>query len=473
MKKLLSLLLIGVLLFSVPLPSAYAGIVSATGGTITTVGSDKVHTFTTSGTFTPTGSGDVLVLVIAGGGGGGNWDGGGGGAGGLVYHASKAVTSGTGVTVTVGGGGAGGSQYVKSYPGSDSYFGDIHAHGGGAGGSCEVDPTSLAGGSGGANDSTGVQTSTATQDNSGGGTGYGNVGGAGASSGGGGGGAGGAGSAASGATPGVGGVGKHYSISGSDTGYAGGGGGGNEAGGAGGSAQDGGGAGGVPGVAGTANTGGGGGGGSNRQVGGIGGSGIVIVRYTPSAPEAPTNVAATDGTATNKVTITWTKSTGATGYKIYEGANLLDTLGDVATYDDSAAPAPTITPGTTTASDGVYSAHVTLSLAGTSANNGTSRTYKLKAIGAGGDSADSSTDTGYRGVGALTYQWQMSAADSDASYSNLNGATASTYNATEAPIDGSGRYFKCVLDATGATQQASTVDRGYRMAGGYQLIMVE
>ncbi len=37
-------------------------------------------------------------------------------------------------------------------------------------------------------------------------------------------------------------------------------------------------------------------------------------------PAAPTNVAATDGTATDKVTITWTKSTGATGYKIYEGS---------------------------------------------------------------------------------------------------------------------------------------------------------
>jgi hypothetical protein len=46
----------------------------ATGGTITTDGDYKVHTFTSSGTFTVTkagATGEVEYLVIAGGGGGG------------------------------------------------------------------------------------------------------------------------------------------------------------------------------------------------------------------------------------------------------------------------------------------------------------------------------------------------------------------------------------------------------------------
>ena len=54
---------------------------SATGGTITTVGADKVHTFTSDGTFTPNQAFNVRVLVIAGGGGGGGACGGDGGAG--------------------------------------------------------------------------------------------------------------------------------------------------------------------------------------------------------------------------------------------------------------------------------------------------------------------------------------------------------------------------------------------------------
>ncbi|MFC1709918.1 hypothetical protein ACFL2J_07685, partial [Candidatus Omnitrophota bacterium] len=188
-----------------------------------------------------------------------------------------------------------------------------------------------------------------------------------------------------------------------------------------------------------------------------------IPRTFTLPPAAPTNVSATDGDHTDKVTITWTKSSGATGYKVYEGTNILDTLGDVATYDDTLAPAPTITPGTATASDGTSGAHSALSLSGQSANNGTSRTYKVVAYNGVGDSPDSDTDDGYRGAGGLTYQWQRSAADSDASYSNISGATTSSYNDTDAAVSPDGRYYRCVEDATGATQQTSTSDRGNKL----------
>jgi hypothetical protein len=188
-------------------------------------------------------------------------------------------------------------------------------------------------------------------------------------------------------------------------------------------------------------------------------------------PAAPTNVAATDGTYSNKVTITWTKATGATGYKVYEGSNLLDTLGNVATYDDTAASAPTITPGTAAASDGTSYSYVTLSLSGESASNGSSRTYKVVAFNDTGNSADSSTDTGYKGTTTLTYQWQRSAADSDADYSNISGAVTDPFNDTSAPSTGNGRYFKCVVSMTGATSQTSTADRGYRIAAPIHYIL--
>jgi hypothetical protein len=181
-------------------------------------------------------------------------------------------------------------------------------------------------------------------------------------------------------------------------------------------------------------------------------------------PAAPTNVAATDGVFTTKVTVNWTKSTGATGYRVYEGVNLLDTLGDVATYDDTTAPAPTITAGNASATDGMSIDHVTLSVAGESAANGASRTYKVVAVNAAGDSVDSATDTGYRGTTTLTYQWQRSAADSDAGYGDIGGGTTDPYNDTAAPADGSGRYFKCVISMTGASNATTSADRGYRAA---------
>jgi len=76
-----------------------------TGGTVTTSGSDKIHTFTTSGTLTVTcpASLNVQSLIVGGGGAGASGIGTqiGGGGGGVVYSASMAVTSGA-KTITVG-----------------------------------------------------------------------------------------------------------------------------------------------------------------------------------------------------------------------------------------------------------------------------------------------------------------------------------------------------------------------------------
>jgi len=59
--------------------------VEATGGTITTDGSYRIHTFTSSGTFEVSEGVACDVLIVAGGGGGGGSRGGGGGGGGLIY----------------------------------------------------------------------------------------------------------------------------------------------------------------------------------------------------------------------------------------------------------------------------------------------------------------------------------------------------------------------------------------------------
>jgi hypothetical protein len=54
-----------------------------------------------------------------------------------------------------------------------------------------------------------------------------------------------------------------------------------------------------------------------------------------AAPDAATNVKATDGSLINKVTITWTQSAGANIYHVYRDSVDYATLGDVATYDDT------------------------------------------------------------------------------------------------------------------------------------------
>jgi len=254
------------------------------GGTVTTNGNYRIHTFISNGTFQVSGGSLTCdVMVVAGGGAGGT--GGGGGAGGLVY--TTVLVTVQSYPVTVGNGGTG-VQYVQGGNGSNSSFGGITAIGGGGGG--KADANGSAGGSGGGG---GQNTQiggvfyggfgTSGQGNSGGTTpGLGN------SPSGGGGGAGTVGGNGSGSGPGNGGVGSAYNISGASTYYAGGGGGGSYNLGAGAGGQGGGGTGSSTGTggAGTPNTGGGGGGagtgGSGSGIGGNGGSGIVIVRYSIS-----------------------------------------------------------------------------------------------------------------------------------------------------------------------------------------------
>jgi len=309
--------------------------ITATGGTITTCGNYKIHTFTGPGTFcvscagNPLGSDTVSYLVVAGGGAGGvACSAGGGGAGGFresksstdCYSASPLnATSGPtydlpvtaqGYPITVGGGGSGIAPYTgPTFPspscgpsGSNSIFSSITSAGGGGGGG-QVSKPGVPGGSGGGGShsagpgGSGNTPPVSPPQGQNGGQSAPSTGPAPSDAGAGGGGAGATGSG----TPQSGGNGVSTSISTSSTTYAGGGGGTNRCGGgptctAGGSGGGGrGGYGSRPtpgpqgsGVSGTANTGGGGGGGKAltpspacRPFGGSGGggSGIVIIRY--------------------------------------------------------------------------------------------------------------------------------------------------------------------------------------------------
>jgi hypothetical protein len=88
----------------------------ATGGTITTCGDFKIHSFTGPGTFTvcsvgnAAGSNSVQTLIVAGGGGGEFNNGGGGGGGGAIFTPTASIpVSATGYPISIGGGGSGGT----------------------------------------------------------------------------------------------------------------------------------------------------------------------------------------------------------------------------------------------------------------------------------------------------------------------------------------------------------------------------
>ena len=311
--------------------AAGALFVTATGGTETTCGNFKIHTFTGPGTFSVScagsggGSNTVDYLVIAGGGGAGGYAGSGGGGGGFrlsndtcmpapstspLANPSGLTVPATAYPITVGAGGSGGAGNGCSVPqgvqGSTSSFSTISSAGGGGGHGYNVAGDSGGSGSGGRG-AAGPSTSNPYA----GGAGntpsvsppQGNNGGLGwdgnsvNTQGGGGGGAGAVGGNAANATSGPGGAGSFVvqagfagcngtpgPVSGSKY-FSGGGAGQSDSGPIVPGGAGGGGAGGSPGAgsAGTANTGGGGGGGgfspTPTVAGGAGGSGIVIIRY--------------------------------------------------------------------------------------------------------------------------------------------------------------------------------------------------
>lgn len=258
-----------------------SGFITATGGTITTNGNFKVHTFNSNGTFQITsGYGTVASLLVGGGGAGGAGTGsaslGAGGAGGVLY-----TTPGSGIGVgsygvVVGAGATPSPGNIVN--GANSTFNSLTATGGGGGANSGTSTAPGNGGSGGG----GAGTASPQTTGGTGTAGQGNAGGNGVTlAGGGGGGANAVGANASGTTGGNGGAGIANSITGSSVTYGGGGGGGGTVtAGTGGTGGGGNGATSGSGGAGTANTGGGGGGSSSSaNAGGSGGSGVVIVTY--------------------------------------------------------------------------------------------------------------------------------------------------------------------------------------------------
>jgi len=191
---------------------------------------------------------------------------------------------------------------------------------------------------------------------------------------------------------------------------------------------------------------------------------VSLYGSSETLPDQVTGVSATDGIHTDKVVITWDEAANATGYDIWLYSSWTD-VDDVTTYDHTNASPPIITAGTAFASDGTSTEHVTLSVEGEETNM-FPLSYKVRAYNAVGDGAESASNNGHRGVGALTYQWQRSAGDSDDDYSNIDGATIDPYNDTEAPENGSGRYYKCVENASGAGEKTTNADRGYRIGLG-------
>ena len=133
-----------------------------------------------------------------------------------------------------------------------------------------------------------------------------------------------------------------------------------------------------------------------------------------AVPDAPTGVAASDGTSTTGVTVTWTAVSGATSYSVYRGTSSATSSSSLLASELSAT-----------------------SYTDTAAVAGTTYYYWVKATNVGGTSGFSAGDSGYRAVAAPSAPTGVSAADGlsaseiSVSWTAVSGATSySVYRGT-------------------------------------------
>ena len=154
-----------------------------------------------------------------------------------------------------------------------------------------------------------------------------------------------------------------------------------------------------------------------------------------------------------------------TSYEVEIDGNQWVDAGDTTSFEDSDVPPPQIDAGDPSASQGDYSNYVELQVADSATTPGEASTYRVRAINDAGNGQASDQVSGTTELdSALQFQWQRSDGDNDANYSDIPSATSSSYNDTDAPDDGAGRYYRVVVSAEANPSISGTSDgvRGFR-----------
>jgi alpha-tubulin suppressor-like RCC1 family protein len=128
---------------------------------------------------------------------------------------------------------------------------------------------------------------------------------------------------------------------------------------------------------------------------------------------------------------------------------------------DADAGPPTLEAGTVTASQGVHATHVSLSLIGARAVPGVERVYRVRATTDYGPGAPSANVAGRRTAGALEVAWERSLDGTTDTFEQIDG-TSTILNDTGAPGDGSARWYRAIVSASGVDPVATVAASGWR-----------
>jgi len=223
-----------------------------------------------------------------------------------------------------------------------------------------------------------------------------------------------------------------------------------------------------------------------------------IAKFDDAAAEAakvvlPTNVQATDGTAADKVTVTWTAATATagkaykytvtplytqngstlkglasneatgnraapsiTGYEVQRENGNWVPAGTGTSYDDKDAPAGGVNgvaPVLLPRPHAVVIAARQNPTDAFSVGAGAPQNYRVRAVAGAQTFAAAAGDTGFKKGSSnapTAIQWQRSSADGDFGFTDVDGMTGSEWYDNSGPTDNSGRFYRAKLTVDGA-----------------------
>ena len=191
------------------------------------------------------------------------------------------------------------------------------------------------------------------------------------------------------------------------------------------------------------------------------------VRVSWTAPSRPVGVSTTytiiprnnAGDGPSRESTGNTLAPALVGYEVEANGTWIPTSSTSTQYTHD-APAGTIS-ATVQISQGDYRAHVKLAVTNAVATQGANVAYRVRAKLDGGTTGLASSPVdGRRTIGSISQQWFRSANAANGSFSLIS--TALSVDDTNAPADGTHRWYKLAITAPGATQ-FELVSEGWRV----------
>lgn len=184
----------------------------------------------------------------------------------------------------------------------------------------------------------------------------------------------------------------------------------------------------------------------------------------PDTPNTPAPPALTAKGTTAGVELAWSPVPDALRYEVrIDGGDWINVLGEL-TYLDEEAPVGAITSATVSASDATRREAVDLTIEDLQTEEGSQRTYEVRAITADATTEPSNQESASRITEITGYQWQYTDSLENPDWRDIDGATTESAEDPGARGNGNARHYRVEISTNAPEPILSETDAGFRLA---------